>query len=103
MDPFNRYLPEIVDGFPVYEVERVLSHRDKKGRGKARKGKVKGKLKREYLIKWVGYSDIHNSWEPENYLGKETLDVYNRILAEPSLVPAPKAKKVRIHPEVKVY
>ena len=27
----------------------------------------------EYLLKWVGYSDDHNSWEPEENLHCEEL------------------------------
>ena len=38
-----------------YEVEAILKHRQK-GR------------KKEYLIKWVGYDDKDNTWEPEDHL-----------------------------------
>ena len=27
----------------------------------------------EYLIKWLGYSDVHNSWEPEENVGKDDI------------------------------
>lgn len=39
-----------------WEVEKILDSRMKKvGRGS----------RRELLIKWVGFSDRHNTWEPE--------------------------------------
>ncbi|CAO3580186.1 unnamed protein product [Absidia cylindrospora] len=34
-----------------YEVEKIISHRNKGA-------------KREYLVKWVGYDDTNNTWEP---------------------------------------
>jgi hypothetical protein len=48
-------LPEIIEGEPEYVVEQILSHRDV-GRGK--------RTKRQYLVKWEGYGEEHNSWEP---------------------------------------
>ena len=40
------------DGGEVYEVEKILEKRTKKG-------------KTEYLIKWKGYEDeAENTWEP---------------------------------------
>lgn len=44
-------LPEIVNGEPLYIVERVLSHRLRR-------------QKMELLVKWQGYTQEHNSWEP---------------------------------------
>ena len=50
--------PTLVDGELEYEVERILLHRDKHP--------VRGyKIKREFLIKWLGYGPEHNTWEPE--------------------------------------
>ena len=67
--PFQRGLnfvplppdPEIVDGIPFYKMEQLLSYRDKKGNGN-------GKQIRGFLIKWEGFSEILNSWEPEKNL-----------------------------------
>ena len=45
--------PDIVEGEPEYEVERILKSR--------RIGKNKTL---QYLIRWKGYSQAHDSWEP---------------------------------------
>lgn len=47
-----------------YEVEKVLEHRDPK------------KEKREYLIRWSGYNESEDSWEPETNLSSGTLKKY---------------------------
>jgi hypothetical protein len=44
--------PDVIDGQEEYEVEAILDQRYH-GRWK----------KKQYLIKWKGYSDAHNSWE----------------------------------------
>jgi hypothetical protein len=54
--------PELVGGNEEYEVEKVLGHRTH-GRWK----------KKQYLIKWKGYSKAHNSWEPEENLNAPDL------------------------------
>ena len=43
--------PDIVDGSPEWEVERIL---DRKG----------SRSRRQYLVHWKGYPDDQNSWEP---------------------------------------
>jgi hypothetical protein len=57
--------PEVVDGVPFYHVEKILSSREKKSGRK--------KTSKEYLIKWEGYDDTHNSWEPAKNLSLELL------------------------------
>ena len=47
--------PDFVDGEPEYEVEKIL---DRRGRHPNFK----------YLVKWEGYPDSDNSWEPINNL-----------------------------------
>jgi hypothetical protein len=42
---------------PVYEVEKILLHKDKRVGG--------NRLNRSYLIKWKGYGVEHNTWEAE--------------------------------------
>ena len=69
-------LPEIIDGEEEYEVEAVLAHRERKLRGR--------KTAREYLEKWTGYQDIHNTWEPEDNLehAREALQRYWDLTTE---------------------
>jgi hypothetical protein len=47
--------PDILNGEEHYEVEAILDH---KGVGR----------RRLYFLKWKGYSDKENSWEPESGL-----------------------------------
>jgi hypothetical protein len=44
-----------LDNTEQFEIERIVQER---GKGK----------KKEYLVKWIGYSDAHNSWEPADGL-----------------------------------
>jgi hypothetical protein len=73
--------PDLIDGNEKYEVEQILGERTH-GRWK----------KKQYLIKWKGYSQVHNSWEPtenvnapdlvKEYLHKSGTRV-NKILFNP--------------------
>ena len=49
----------LIEGKSEYVVEPILADRNV-GRGKI--------TKREYLVKWEGYSDEHDSWEPLKHL-----------------------------------
>ncbi|KAJ9511239.1 hypothetical protein QJQ45_017166, partial [Haematococcus lacustris] len=54
------HLPPPVDWLdeaPLYEVEKLLAHRG------VRAGRARG-----YLVKWQGYDDSYNTWEPRNNL-----------------------------------
>jgi hypothetical protein len=51
--------PIEIDHSLEYEVERVLGHREVK-RGK--------QIRKEFLVKWLGYEHEHNTWEPEKHL-----------------------------------
>ena len=58
--------PEVIEGEEEYEVEQVL--------GQCTYGCWK---KKQYLIKWKGYSAAHNSWEPaENVHAPELVKRY---------------------------
>ena len=56
-----------VEGTPEYKVEEVLDSRLKRG-------------KLEYLVKWSGYTNDHNTWEPESNLGnsKESINDFHK-------------------------
>jgi hypothetical protein len=45
--------PELIDREEEYQVEHIMGHR-KMGRGN----------KLQYLVKWLGYPDSDNTWEP---------------------------------------
>ena len=62
---------------PLYEVEAILDHYTPAPRGRAPK---KSARETKYLIKWVGYDHLHNSWETESDLVrcKESLADYWR-------------------------
>ena len=51
--------PIEVEGTPEYEVEEVIDSRLKRG-------------KLEYLVKWSGYTDDYNTWEPKTNLDNAT-------------------------------
>jgi hypothetical protein len=57
--------PEVIEGEFEWEVESILAHRDvqvkKKNRNKT------PVFKRQYLVKWLGYDEAHNTWEPEEH------------------------------------
>jgi hypothetical protein len=53
--------PIEIDGDEYFEIERVLDHRIvKRGRSS----------KREYLIRWEGYTAEHDTWEPESNIAE---------------------------------
>ena len=60
--------PIEVDGNQEYEVERVLAHRDRRGR------------QREYLVRWVGHDSLEDMWLPESELAnaRAVLQQYQR-------------------------
>src|SRR6267142_4141786 len=57
---FPEPAPELIEGQPGWEVEKILNSRRYRG-------------KKQYLIKWKGYSDTHNSWEPKENVTAPTL------------------------------
>jgi hypothetical protein len=77
-DSYQSPLPEdsttTKDTTPEYVVEKVLAYR------------VNAKGVKEYLLKWKGYSDSDNSWEPydnlnaalRHYIDRNPVDVWHR-------------------------
>lgn len=59
--------PDLIKGFEEFEVEEILDQKNVKDVS-------------WYLIKWKGYSELHNSWEPETNLTncEETLMNYKK-------------------------
>jgi hypothetical protein len=65
---FSEPPPDLVEGEEEYKVEQVLDSR-RHGRGK----------KLQYLLKWRGYSQAHDSWEPaEQVHAPELVDKFHR-------------------------
>ena len=62
--------PVVIDGETEYEVEAILLHKDVRG--------STGRLRRQYLVQWKGYSSLDNTWEPVENLrnAQEAVDRY---------------------------
>ena len=59
--------PELIEGAEEYKVESILGQRT-----------YGWWRKKQYLVKWKGYSDVHNSWEPaENVNAPELVQEYH--------------------------
>eukprot|EP00882_Tetradesmus_deserticola_P001192 GHRQ01001290.1.p1 GENE.GHRQ01001290.1~~GHRQ01001290.1.p1 ORF type:complete len:1007 (-),score=112.72 GHRQ01001290.1:2410-5226(-) len=56
-------VPELIEDELEYEVEFVLAHRDVQVRRKRNRARTPV-LRRQYLIKWRGYDNSNNTWEP---------------------------------------
>ncbi|KAJ9522275.1 hypothetical protein QJQ45_008106 [Haematococcus lacustris] len=64
-----------LDDSPQYEVERIVNHRH------VRAGKAK-----EYLVKWKGYDDSDNTWEPASNLANapDCVNLYKAHVTAPA-------------------
>eukprot|EP00730_Choanoeca_flexa_P016043 TRINITY_DN7502_c0_g1_i3.p1 TRINITY_DN7502_c0_g1~~TRINITY_DN7502_c0_g1_i3.p1 ORF type:complete len:366 (+),score=74.44 TRINITY_DN7502_c0_g1_i3:27-1124(+) len=71
---------EEVEDDDVYEVEKILKHRTFKGQ-------------KQYRIKWRGYSNNHNTWEPEENIAGDALEEYFEALKASAKETAAKTKQ----------
>lgn len=55
----HRPLPQLVDGNSYYEVEAIRDMRLQKN--------TRGRLVNRYLVKWKGYPESDNTWEPPSF------------------------------------
>jgi transposase InsO family protein len=56
---------DYVGGLPVYEVEAITAHQARTPKSRKRKEKVDGKMRvTAYYVKWRGFDESHDSWEP---------------------------------------
>ncbi len=89
--------PVLVDGNIEFEVEAILEHRDV-NRTKTNKntGNKRKSIKREYLVKWKGYGNESNTWEPESNCKNCPLVVqayWDRLASKPSRPRSTRTKK----------
>jgi hypothetical protein len=70
-------LPDLIEGELEFEVEAILAHRDVQVRRKRNRSKTPV-LERQFLIKWLGYDESNNTWEPESNCShcKDKVDEY---------------------------
>jgi hypothetical protein len=67
---------DVIDNDPVFKVSHLVKKLKKRLR------KHGSRRVTEYLVKWEGYSDLHNSWEPaQNILDKNLIKELEERLA----------------------
>ena len=89
--------PIEIDGELEYVVENIVDHRDLKTSTNTKKGsnaqaKHQVVMKREYYVKWLGYTSEHNTWEPEAHFSDAT-EFITDYFETKKLLESRKAKK----------
>ena len=71
--------PVVLDNVLEYEVEKIILHRERKNRGR---------ISRQFLVKWLGYGPEQYTWEPERNLTncREKLEEYLASVGRPQPV-----------------
>src|SRR5258707_1844383 len=65
---YSRPPPDLIGGEEEYEVKRVINHRHT---GRART--------LQYLVKWIGYPEADNTWEPADQIhAPQLINAYHR-------------------------
>src|SRR5260221_591616 len=65
---YSRPPPDLIEGEEEYEVERIINHR-RTGRARTL----------QYLVKWIGYLEADNTWEPADQIHAPQLtNAYHR-------------------------
>jgi hypothetical protein len=57
---YQELAPDLVDGQPKWEVEQILDAR-------------KRRQQLQYLVRWKGFSEAHDSWEPLSHINADQL------------------------------
>jgi chromodomain-containing protein len=66
---YSRPPPNLLEGEEEYEVERIINHRHS---GRART--------LQYLIKWKGYPEVDNTWEPADQVhAPDLIKAYHQL------------------------
>ncbi len=78
--------PDLIEGEPEWEVERIMNTR-------------RYWNQTQFLIKWKGYSDAHNSWEPEKNLSATELveEYYKRNPRSAGVEEWIKRREISVH------
>ena len=84
---YSRPPPDLLEGEEKYEVECIINHR------------FSGRLRTlQYLIKWKGYPDADNTWEPTAQVhASELVNAYHRLSPLETHKRGPRKPRKSIH------